>query len=350
MKRKASERSGLRTQTVNTESKTGKNQRARRPKSGQTQRCDTVQKDEKGKESNTRPQVTASFPAWQVQSSPLEDQLLPMILVVLLALLLVASTVETRGKMDRLYSAATHVSDCGVRLLTRGVDPKEGAFSESLIEAPAYGSLDNWELPYRAKCHPSVRPDPDGFARYPSGSELDAIYTAIDALREDEKFCKHGDAIMEIAHKIQVQKLVKDTEGRTSFFTQGGFVLSERLVKRVVETPDSPIAVAELAGILVHEHAHTRQYGAGHSPVVQAFYQIATGLLYIVSLPSEWSGIGFHDQHGQGHGPFEIGPWTLGIEAQKRLLPRLQRCDWVNRVESAIPEEVSVIYGFTASM
>lgn len=330
-------------------SKSRKRRSARRPKSGQTELRARSQSLEPVACCSTTPAATSTIPAWRTQSSALEDLLLPVTLIVLLSLLLFGSTYESKGQVDRLLGAATRASDHGVRLLTRGVDPKDRDFFACFVEAPAFGQIDDRKQPYRVNCHPSVRRDLDGLARYPSGRELDAIYVAIDTLRDDEVFTGVGDGIMHIAHLIQVQKMLSDTRGRTSFFTLGGFVVSEDLVSRVVETPDSPIAISQLAGTLVHEYAHTRQYGADYGPVVQSFHQIATGLLYIISLPSEWSGIGLRDQHGQGHGLFEIGPWRLGIEAEQRLLPQLQRADWDNRVEHPIPDAVNRVFGLAAN-
>ena len=164
----------------------------------------------------------------------------------------------------------------------------------------------------------------DGPARYLTGPELDAVYTAIDALREEEEFRAIGDAIMENAHLFKVQKMNRHTRGRTPFFTLGGFVLNERLTRRVIECPDSQSAVAELAGTLVHEYLHTQQLGADRGPMVQSINQVAFGFLYAVSLPFELSGVGLRDQNGQGHGILEIDPWLQGIDAEQRVYQALE--------------------------
>lgn len=163
-----------------------------------------------------------------------------------------------------------------------------------------------------------------GSARPLTGSEMDAVYAAIDLLRDDDQYRAIGDALMEHTHLLQAQQMSRHTRGRTPFFTQGGFVLNERLTHRVVETPDSQCAVAELAGTLVHEYLHTQQLGADRGPVEQALHQFAYGFMYAVSLPFELSGIGLRDQNGQGHGLVEIGPWRAGNDAQGRIFEALQ--------------------------
>jgi hypothetical protein len=164
-----------------------------------------------------------------------------------------------------------------------------------------------------------------GTARCLSGPELDAVYAAIDLIREEDDYRAIGDALMENAHLLQAQRMGRHTRGRTPFFTQGGFVLNERLTRRVVETPDSQCAMAELAGTLVHEYLHTQQLGAERGPVGQAFNQLAYGFMYAISLPLEASGIGPRDQNGQGHGFVEIDPWRAGNDAQERIFEALQK-------------------------
>jgi len=164
----------------------------------------------------------------------------------------------------------------------------------------------------------------DGSARYLTGPELEAVYAVIDLLRDREESREIGDALMANAHLLQVQKLNRHIRGRTPFFTQGGFVVNERLVRRIMESPGSQSAVAELAGTLVHEYLHTRQLGADHGPVTRAFDQVAYGFMYAISLPFEFAGVGPADQNGQGHGFIEIDPWRQGIEAERHVFEVLQ--------------------------
>lgn len=238
-----------------------------------------------------------------------QELLLPIFILILLVLVLVASAGETIIGRDLSRTLASFSIQAEMRLTTeRQPNAPDGrVFSDSSASCDSVGELFTGE------------------SRKLTGPEMQAIYTAIDAVRELGEYRELGDLLMANSHRIRVAEMAEHVRGSTPFFTQGGFILNTRLVLRVVESPTSPTAVAELASTLAHECIHTQQLGAGKNPLFQSFHQFTYGTVYAISLPMEWSGLGPRDQNGQGHGFFEIRPWRVAIDVENAVFNAMQR-------------------------
>jgi hypothetical protein len=249
------------------------------------------------------------LPSWSMLMPSVQECLLPILIIILLSFILIANAAESIGGKDLTRFFATFSMSADMR-----IPPEEKA-----LQIPLTKTRIEEGRPFQ--CYGFTL---DESSRYLTGPELNAVYVAIDALREHDEFRAIGDTVMANSHKIRVAPMDLHVRGSTSFFTQGGFTLNENLVARVAAVPDSPVAVAELAGTLVHEYVHTEQLGAEFGPLRQALYQITYGIAYSVSLLMEWSGVGLRDQNGQAHSLFEILPWQQGTEAENLVLYSLQ--------------------------
>lgn len=258
------------------------------------------------------------LPSWSMGMPSVQECLLPILIIILLSFILIANAAESIGGKDltRLFSSFSMRADMRI--------PPE----EKTLQIPLTKARIEQGRPFQ--CYGFTL---DESSRYLTGPELDAVYIAIDALRDHEEFRPIGDAVMANSHKIRVAPMDRHVRGSTPFFTQGGFTLNGNLVARVAAVPDSPVAVAELAGTLVHEYLHTEQLGAEFGPFRQAVYQIAYGIAYSISLPMECSGVGLRDQNGQAHSLFEIIPWQQGTEAENLVLYSLQKITLEKSIE-----------------
>lgn len=244
------------------------------------------------------------LPRWAASMDVGHELFLPVVILVLLVLVLLASTGEAIVGRDLSRALARFSIQAEMRL---SADHDGKSISDGLAACKSVGEFLTGE------------------SRALTGHEMQAVYTAIDAVREVGEYEELGDFLMANSHRIRVAEMEEDVRGSTPFFTQGGFVLNERLVLRVVESPTSPTAVAELASTLAHECIHTQQLGAGKNPVLQSFHQFTYGTVYALSLPMEWSGFGPRDQNGQGHGFFEIRPWRVAIDVENAVFNSMQR-------------------------
>ncbi len=244
------------------------------------------------------------LPRWAASVDVGHELILPVIILVLLVIVLLASTGEAIVGHDLSRTLACFSIQAEMRV---SADHVRNRISDSSAACKSVGEFFTGE------------------SRALTGPEMQAVYTAIDAIREVAEFEELGDFLMVNSHRIRVAEMGEDVRGSTPFFTQGGFVLNEELVLRVVDSPTSPIAVAELASTLAHEYIHTQQLGAGKNPFLQSFHQFTYGAVYAISLPMEWSGFGPRDQNGQGHGFFEIRPWRVAIDVENAVFNSMQR-------------------------
>lgn len=244
------------------------------------------------------------LPRWAASIDVGHELILPVLILVLLVLVLLASTGEAIVGRDLSRTLACFSIQAEMRLRA---DDVKSRISEG---SAACKSMSDFFT---------------GESRALTGPEMQAVYTAIDALRDVGGYKELGDVLMANSHRIRVAEMEEDVRGSTPFFTQGGFILNEGLVLRVVDSPTSPTAVAELASTLAHEYIHTQQLGAGKNPFLQSFHQFTYGAVYAISLPMEWSGFGPRDQNGQGHGFFEIRPWRVAIDVENAVFNSMQR-------------------------
>lgn len=242
------------------------------------------------------------------------EWLVPAFVIVLLTLILLANAAEAIGGPRVTKYIASFSLRANMRV---EVTPYAQRHAEAEKDERVLASMS-----MAPPCYGFVT---DDSAQFLTGPEMEAVYVAIDALRDLDEYKDIGNALMANAHMLRTARLEEHIRGSTPFFTQGGFLLNQSLIRRVIDGPDSPVAIAELASTLAHEYVHTQQLGAGRTPLAQSLHQMTYGILYTLSLPMEYSGVGFADQNGTRHGLFEIRPWLVGNDVEQKVFDALRR-------------------------